>query len=349
MLKRGTVGATGLLASLAPVLSGLAASAALLVDYLRPRPVFCATVGSGCEVVRHSVLAAPAGIPLPVVGVAGFLVIGVTALLPSPPARRVEVFVSGLAGFVGLVLLGAQIHIGHLCPYCCVADASGLLSALISAGRVRWAADAPVPPAATSGGAAALIAAAVGPLVAGFYASSIPVPMPEVIRDQIARTPRGLVTIVDFVDFECPFCRMTHAELAPMVEAHKERIRLVRVQVPLRSHSHALDAAHAACCGERLGKGDAMADALFAAPVDELTPDGCERIAASLGLPMDQYRACVGDPAIAARIEQDRAEFKAAGGYALPTIWIWQRQFVGAQPAEVLAAALHDALSRAGS
>jgi predicted DsbA family dithiol-disulfide isomerase len=295
------------------------------------------------------VLATPAGIPLPAVGVAGFLAIGVTALLPTSRARRVEFLLSGLAGFVGLILLGAQIHIGHFCPYCSVADASGLLCAVVSGGRLRWAADAPVPLAASSGGAAALIAAAVGPLVAGFYASGVPVHIPEVIRDQIARTPRGLVTIVDFVDFECPFCRMTHAELAPMVEAHKERIRLVRVQVPLRSHSHALDAAHAACCSERLGKGDAMANALFTAPVDELTPEGCERIAASLGLPMDQYRACVADPTVAARIEQDRAEFKAASGYALPTIWIGERQFVGAQPAEVLAAALHDALARAGS
>jgi predicted DsbA family dithiol-disulfide isomerase len=181
--------------------------------------------------------------------------------------------------------------------------------------------------------------------VAGFRSSGVP----RVIRDELARTPKGRVTVVDFVDFECPFCRMTHAEFQPMVEAHRERIRLVRIQVPLRSHSHALDAAHAACCGERFGKGEAMADALFSAPVEELTPEGCERIAASIGLPLELYRACVTDPATGARIEKDRAMFKAADGYALPTIWIGERQFVGAQPSEVLSAALHEALVRAGS
>ena len=99
-----------------------------------------------------------------------------------------------------------------------------------------------------------------------------------VIRAEMARTrelgPVGAVTVVDFVDFECPFCRMTHAELEPILEAHRDRLRVVRRQVPLHMHPHALDAARAACCGERLGSGDAMASALFSAPVDQLTRGG---------------------------------------------------------------------------
>ena len=106
-----------------------------------------------------------------------------------------------------------------------------------------------------------------------------------VIRAEMARTrPAGQVTVVDFVDFECPYCRMTHAALEPILEAHRDRVRLVRRQVPLRMHPHALDAARAACCGERLGKGDAMASALFSAPVEQLTREGCEKIAQSVGL-----------------------------------------------------------------
>ena len=45
----------------------------------------------------------------------------------------------------------------------------------------------------------------------------------------------------------------------------------------------------------------------------------------------------------------DRAAFKAAGGYALPTIWIGPRELIGAQSSAVLAEALHDALAHAGS
>jgi uncharacterized membrane protein/predicted DsbA family dithiol-disulfide isomerase len=345
MVQRNAAGIARLLAHMVPVLSGLVASAALLVDYLRPRPVYCAAIGSGCEAVRHTVLAAPAGIPLPAIGVAGFLAIGLTLLWATSRGRVVHLVLSAVAGLAGLTLLGAQLYLGHFCSYCSVADASALLCLLSAAVRVRVAAEAPAPPLVLFFAAGALVAAAAVPMVAGFRAS----PVPQVIRDQISRTPKGRVTIVDFVDFECPFCRMTDAELEPMLEAYKGRIRLVRVQVPLRSHPHALDAAYAACCGERLGKGDAMASALFAAPTDELTPEGCEQIATSLGISLERYRACIADPVTGARIEEDRAEFKAASGYALPTIWIGERQLVGAQSHEALAAALDAAFARAGS
>jgi uncharacterized membrane protein/predicted DsbA family dithiol-disulfide isomerase len=340
MVNTRTVGAVSLVASLLPVLGGLAASAALLVDYLRPRPVFCAE-GGGCDAVRHSALAAPLGIPMPVIGVAGFLALGVVVLLPGVRARAVQLALSVGAGLLGLVLLGGQAWLGELCPYCLVADVCGIASALVAAGRLWLAADAPPGRALTIGSAVSLGLAAVLPLIAGFRTSTVP----PSIREQIAHTPKGDVTVVDFVDFECPFCRMMHAELEPIVAAHKERIRIVRLQVPLRSHPHALDAAHAACCGERMGKGDAMADALFTAPVDQLTPEGCEKIAQRLGLPLEAYRECTRDPSTGARIDTDRAVFKAAGGYALPTIWIGDRELVGAQPGGVLAKALGDALA----
>ena len=166
------------------------------------------------------------------------------------------------------------------------------------------------------------------PIVLGLFK---PVVVPDVIRAEMARTPRGQVTVVDFVDFECPFCRLTQAELEPVLEAHKDRVRLVRRQVPLHSHPHAHDAASAACCGEKLGKGNEMAAALFAADVEALTPAGCQKLAEQLGMPADPYKACVVDPSTDARIEADHGEFKSAGGYALPTIWIGRRQLVGAR------------------
>jgi predicted DsbA family dithiol-disulfide isomerase/uncharacterized membrane protein len=341
MIGKPTVGAVSLVASLLPVLSGLSASAALLVDYVRPRPVFCA-VGGGCDAVRHSALATPVGIPMPVIGVLGFLALGLVTLLPGARARTAQLALSVGAGLLGLVLVGAQAWLGELCPYCLVADASGIASVLVAAGCFWLAPDAARPRGLSSGGAGLVVLALALPIGAGFRTSSVPVS----IRKELARTPKGAVTIVDFVDFECPFCRMTHAELKPMVEAHRDRIRLVRLQVPLRSHPHALDAAHAACCGERMGKGDAMADALFAAPVDQLTPEGCEKIAEKLGLPLEAYRSCISDPSIGARIEQDRAEFNAAGGYALPTLWIGEREIVGAQSNEVLENAVRDALAK---
>jgi protein-disulfide isomerase len=287
----------------------------------------------------------PLGIPLPIFGVLGFVAIGAAALVRGERARVVQLVLSTLAGLLGLTLLVVQLRLGKLCAYCCVADASGILSALAASARLWLAPAAAAPRGVVYGGAGALAVAAFAPMVGGFRVNIVP----QVIRDEIAQTPRGEVTVVDFVDFECPFCRMTHAELEPLLEQHHGRVRVVRLQVPLRSHPHAMDAARAACCGEKLGKGDAMADALFTAPEDELTPEGCEKIAAQLGLSLEPYRACVKDPATDAVIAADKALFQSAGGYALPTIWFGEEQVVGAQPKEALEKALEDALRRAGS
>ncbi len=202
------------------------------------------------------------------------------------------------------------------------------------------------PRALVVAGAASMLVAVLAPVGVGWRLGAR---APAVIRAEMALSPAGQVTIVDFVDFECPFCRMTHAELEPIVEAHRDRVRVVRRQVPLRMHPHAMDAARAACCGERLGKGAAMANALFAAPVDDLTPEGCEKIAESVGLLPDPYRACVADPATDRRIDDDRAQFKSAGGYALPTLWIDGQELVGAQSGPELEKVIEDALAHAST
>ncbi len=345
MAGEARAGGLGLAGSLVPVVAGLVASAMLVVDYVRPAPVFCAE-GGGCDALRHTSIAMPMGIPLPFFGVVGFFAIGVASLIRGERARLVQLALSSVAGLVGLSLLVVQMRLGKMCVYCCVADASGILSAVAASARL-WLAPAAAPPRlAAWGGGVALVVAACAPMVGGFR---VPQKVPQVIRDEGAHTPRGVATVVDFVDFECPFCRMTHAELEPLLEQHRGRVRLVRRQVPLKMHPHAMDAARAACCGEKLGKGDEMADALFTAPEEELTPEGCEKIAERLGLSVEPYRACVKDPATDASIAADKAEFQAAGGYALPTIWFGEQQVVGAQPVEALEKALDDAMAKAGS
>jgi len=342
MSSQRTGGTAVLTASLLPAVAGLVASAMLAVDYLRPRPVFCSE-GGGCDALKNTAFAAPLGVPLPIFGVGGFLLIGMVSLLPGRRARVTQLALSLAAGTLGAALLVVQALLGKWCPYCSIADASAVASAL-AAGLRWWRAPAgSSPPLLSYAGAAALLLAISVPLFVGFRAT----PMPRAIRDEMRQTPRGKIAIVDFVDFECPFCRSTHSVVEPLVASHRERIRLVRKQVPLSIHPHARDAARAACCGDVLGKGDAMADALFSAPIEELTPEGCERLAQAAGLKADAYRACVANPATDARIDADRAQFRAAGGFALPTLWIDGKEFVGAQPREVLQKAIDDALARA--
>jgi protein-disulfide isomerase len=338
----------GLGVSLLPVLTALVASAALYVDYRGQAPVFCQE-GGGCDALRHTAIASPLGVPLPLLGLVGFLALGVVTLLAGGRARIAQLVLSVGAALVGIVLLLAQVHFHALCPFCVVADSSAIACAVAAAARLRLGLHEWPPWPAFVAGAAGLLAAVLVPLVAGASIRAGTLATPQVIRDEMAATPRGEVTLVDFVDFECPFCRMTHAELQPLVREHPGKVRLVRRQVPLASHSHAHDAARAACCGEQLGEGDTMADALFTAPVEDLTPEGCERIAQKIGLSLPAYRACVANPATDVRIETDRAEFKAAGGFALPTLWIDDGQLVGAQTRESLATAIGHALAHAGS
>jgi uncharacterized membrane protein/predicted DsbA family dithiol-disulfide isomerase len=345
MRGKANTGATTLLASLLPVLAGIAASAALTVDYLQPRPVFCSEDG-GCEALRQTVFAAPLSVPTPVVGLVGFLCLGVASLLPGRRARIAQVLLASAASLAGALLLATQVVLGHFCPYCCVADVSAVASAFVAWWRLLGAPEAPAPASLVYGGAGSIVAAALLPLVLGWKLAGIP---PAVIRAEIARTPAGQVTVVDFVDFECPYCRMTNEAFEPVALAHRDRLRIVRRQVPLRMHPHALDAARASCCGERLGKGDAMASALFSAPVQSLTREGCEKLAQSLGLSLDAYRACVADPQTDASIEADKAIFKAASGHALPTIWVDKSALIGAQSREEFEKVIGDALAHAGS
>jgi protein-disulfide isomerase len=170
---------------------------------------------------------------------------------------------------------------------------------------------------------------------------------PGSILAEIDRTPAGSVTIVEFLDFECPFCERTHFALAPVLAEHPGRIRLVRKQVPLvRIHPHALTAARAYVCAEEAARGDAMADALFSAPVTELTPEGCAALAARVGLDAPGFRACLDDPRTLDRIKRDIAEFDAAGLTALPTVYVGARGFVGEEDTETLRAAVDEALDR---
>lgn len=327
-----------------PVLAGLAASAALCVDYLRPVPVFCAE-GSGCDAIKHTPFASLLGVPMPVVGLAGFLALGVATLLSGRATRKVHVGLAAGAALAGALLLVLQFLMEEFCPYCVTADSSGILSLVAASWWLARGQGRPAPGWLRWASPGALAAAAGLPVVWGLFA---PIIVPDVIKAEMATTPPGKLTIVDFVDFECPFCRMTNEELEPVIQAHKDRLRLVRRQVPLHMHPHAHDAARAACCAEKLGKGDAMADALFTTDADALTPEGCQKLAEQLGLSVDPFKACVVDPSTDAKIDADHAEFKAAGGKALPTIWIGRRQLVGARSREEIAKVVDEELAASG-
>lgn len=172
--------------------------------------------------------------------------------------------------------------------------------------------------------------------------------MPAVVSAERAQTPKGRTTIVEFVDFECPFCRAMNDDLAPAIAAHRDRVRIVRKQVPLAGvHPHALDAARASVCADSLGRGDAMADFLFHAPPTAITEHGIRAIAPRLGLDPVRFAHCLEDPATLERIKADFHEFEAADGDGVPVVWIDDMKFEGEQSPDVMRAAVERAVDNA--
>ena len=311
---------------LLPVLIGLVASAILVVDYVRPAPVFC-DPAAGCAALKQTVYASFLHVPTPAYGLVGFTAMGALAVQRGAWVRSALLAVAAVAALVAGGLIAVQAIAGIWCKFCLFADASAW--AVLGLALVRKLAGWDPPEA---GFPRAALALAMAPAIAVPLAiGALKKPMiPEVIAREIAQSPPGAVTVVNFADFECPFCRKTHAVLAPLLAEHHDRVRVVRKNVPLtRMHPHALDAARAACCGDQMGKGEAMADALFSAPVQELTPEGCAKLATSLGLDEGAFRRCTSDPATDARIKDDEASFKASQGHGLPTLWINDEKIEG--------------------
>src|SRR5262245_12821500 len=92
--------------------------------------------------------------------------------------------------------------------------------------------------------------------------------IPGAIRGEIAKTEKlspGAVTVVFFTDFQCPFCRRTHAALRSLLEGRHGHVRVVLRHVPLPRHPDARTAARAAICVETLTRPllDDYAHALF--------------------------------------------------------------------------------------
>ncbi len=327
---------------------GFGASLASLIDYAGAHPTFCAE--SGCETVRLSAWAHPLGIPMPVFGLAFFAAMIALAFVARPRLRLVLALAGG-AWAIALIAIQAFV-IGAWCKVCMVVDpvAVALAIAVVAGAKT-------VRP--SLGTAAIAVPCVIAMPLILFAASMDAKPEARVavaaggsgsgsaaVADVILREQQpGIATIVDFVDFECPFCRRFAPTLDAAIASATVPVRLVRKMTPLKIHPHAMTAALAWCCADAQGKGDAMAKALFEAPVEKLTPEGCEQIAVDVGCDLAQYRQTLADPATRERVVHDAADAKAAGVRGLPTIFIGKEGMGGADYDQAtLAAAITKAL-----
>lgn len=157
------------------------------------------------------------------------------------------------------------------------------------------------------------------------------------------------IVMVEFSDFECPFCRETLPILEQIQDAYQGQIRFVYRQFPLTDiHPRAQKAAEASLCADEQGEFWAMHDLLFADPI-ELEIASLKVKAESLGLDRGVFDACLDSGKYAARIDEEMLEGLGAGVTGTPTVIINGRPLIGAQPYEAYAAVIEEELALAGA
>ncbi len=184
-------------------------------------------------------------------------------------------------------------------------------------------------------------------------------PQPRPMADGNAMgDPNAPVTLIEFSDFQCPFCRRFAETTEPLLV--EEYIATGKVRFVYRSFGNfigqeSLDAAEAAYCAGDQGKFWEYHDMLFANQTGEnvgaFTTKRLEAFAETLGLDMKAFRDCLSTHKYRDRAMQDQQEGRQAGIRATPSFILIapdgsQQIIEGAQPIEVFRQAIDQALAQ---
>jgi protein-disulfide isomerase len=140
------------------------------------------------------------------------------------------------------------------------------------------------------------------------------------------------VTIVEFSDFQCPFCQKAEPILKDLLAKYNGQVKLAILDFPMRSlHPQAQIAAEAARCAEQQGKFWPYHDVLFADQT-KLDETGLAQSARSLGLDENSFQSCLKSGKFKAQIEHDVQEGTKAGVAGTPAFFIDGISLNGVQP-----------------
>jgi protein-disulfide isomerase len=157
---------------------------------------------------------------------------------------------------------------------------------------------------------------------------------------------KAAVTIVEFSDFHCPFCRQVISTLVKLESQYGEKIKLVFRDFPIENlHPGATKAHEAARCATEQGKFWPYHDKLFASAPSS-SPDVFKGIAKEVGLDAVIFETCLGSGKYQAAIKEDIAEGNRVGVGGTPAFFVNGRLISGAQPFEAFARVIDDELSR---
>ena len=157
--------------------------------------------------------------------------------------------------------------------------------------------------------------------------------------------PNAPVTIVEFSDYECPYCRQAEHTVKDVVAKYGDKVRISYRDFPLQQlHPHAELAAEASRCAQEQGKFWEYHDELFAA--SKLDKDALIEYARNLKLDDKQFGSCLTSQKYKAEIEKDSEEGRKVGINGTPGFFINGVLISGAQPPDAFSRVIDDELGR---
>ncbi len=158
---------------------------------------------------------------------------------------------------------------------------------------------------------------------------------------------KARVTIVESIDFQCPYCARLSPTLDRLVALYPRDVRVVVKHNPLAFHKRAMAAAKAAMAAHLQGKFWGYHDLLFENQ-KTLEDEDLERFAKQLKLDMNHWRADKESKAVEEKILHDQASMVGHGARGTPACFINGKMVAGAKPLEAFKAEVEAALDLAG-
>jgi protein-disulfide isomerase len=154
------------------------------------------------------------------------------------------------------------------------------------------------------------------------------------------------VEIVEFSDFQCPFCKQLADTLDQLKEGYGTEIRLVFKDYPLPNHAQAFKAAEAGLCANEQGKFWDLHDIMFGQQ-DALQVENLKRYASELEMDQTAFDACLDSGRFAGEVNADLRAGQGYGVSSTPTVFINGRAVLGAAPIQLFEQIIDEELERA--
>lgn len=149
--------------------------------------------------------------------------------------------------------------------------------------------------------------------------------------DHIRGDKNAKAFVIEYSDFECPFCKRHHPTMLSLMDQYKGKVAWVYRQYPLSFHQNAEKEAEASECASELGGNDAFwkfADKIFERTTSNGTGfslDALVPLAKEIGLDETKFKSCLDSGKYAQHVQQDETEGQAAGVSGTPGNIIWTK------------------------